>query len=64
MLAEPLEARAVVIKEIEVRNEDIRLNLVAAGAELDVPGLLRTLENTPGLDDVQVRQNPDPVQAT
>ena len=63
-LTPALEHNAVVVKELEIRDDNARLSLLAANSEINLPQLLRALEAIPGIDDVQVRQNPDPTQAT
>jgi hypothetical protein len=63
-LERPLEANRLVIKELEVREDDLRITLAAVGAEIDLPAVLLALERIPGIDAVQLRQNNDTAQAT
>ncbi len=63
-LAKPLAATGVVLKELEIRNEEARLVLVSAGGELDLPGMLEVLGRMPGVADVALRDNVDVRQAT
>ena len=62
-LETPLAAKGVVIKDLELRNDEARLLLVSTGPEIDLPGVLQALSAMPGVDDVQLRQNIDPQQA-
>lgn len=63
-LSVPLETHGVAIREMEVRQDDVRLMLVSAGIEIDLPQLVRNMARVPGLSDVQLRQNVDLTQAT
>ena len=63
-LSVPMEQHGVAIREIEVRQDDVRVVLVSAGIEIDLPALLRSMARVPGLVDVQLRQNADLSQAT
>ena len=63
-LSVPLETHGVAIRELEVRQDDVRLMLVSAGIEIDLPQLVRDMARVPGLADVQLRQNVDLTQAT
>jgi|GEM_PF-2722083 len=63
-LSVPLETHGVAIRELEVRQDDVRLMLVSAGIEIDLPQLVRNMARVPGLTDVQLRQNIDLTQAT
>lgn len=60
----PFESHGVSVKELEVRNAEVRVAVVSAGAEIDLPGLLSALARVPGFGDVQLRQNVDATQAT
>jgi hypothetical protein len=62
-LESPLAAKGVVIKDLELRNDEARLLLLSSGGEIDLPGVLQALSRIPGVDDVQLRQNIDPQQA-
>lgn len=62
-LEPPLREHGAVVKELEVRDEDAKLSIVAAAQEIDLPRLLQSLEALPGISQVQVRQNTDPTQA-
>lgn len=59
-----LEHHGVAIREIEMRQDEVRLVLASAGVEIDVPNLLRALSRVPGLADVQLRQAADTALAT
>ncbi len=63
-LAKPLAATGVVMKELEIRNEEARLVLVSAGGEIDLPAMLQALGRMPGVADVALRDNVDARQAT
>lgn len=63
-LERPLESQGLVVKELEVKNGEARLALVSAGTDIDLPGTLQALDDVPGIDAVQLRQNSDPAQAT
>ena len=62
-LETPLAAKGVVIKDLELRNDEARLLLMSTGGEIDLPGTLQALTAMPGAEDVQLRQNIDPQQA-
>lgn len=62
-LTPALRNYGVVIKEMEIRRDDARLVLVSAGSDIDLPGLLNALATTPGMDNVQLRQNTELSQA-
>ncbi len=63
-LEKPMEAHRLAIKELEVRNDDLRLTVASVGSDIDLPAVLLALERVPGFDRVQLRQNNDTVQAT
>lgn len=63
-LTPSLERSGVVMKEMEVRQDEIRLAVVTAGAAIDLPQLLESLAAIPGIADVQLRVNVDVTQAT
>jgi hypothetical protein len=63
-LRPPFERHGVVMKEMEVKEDEVRLVVVSAGSDIDLPGLLRTLQSTPGLQNVQLRAGLDSSQAT
>jgi hypothetical protein len=63
-LQKPLEAHRLVIKELEARNDDLRLTLASVGNDIDLPAVLQALQAVPGIDAVQLRQNADTLQAT
>jgi len=63
-LTPSLEKCGVVMKEMEVRQDEIRLAVVTAGAAIDLPLLLESLAAIPGIADVQLRVNVDVTQAT
>lgn len=60
----PLQAQGTVVKELEVQGSQLRLLLVAAGGDLNVPGVLKALDSVPGLRAIQLQQNPDAAQAS
>lgn len=59
-----MELHGVVVREMEVRQDDVRLSVVTAGSAIDLPGLLQSLSSVPGVEDVQLRMNIDVSQAT
>lgn len=63
-LERPLESHRLVLKELELRNTELRLALASVGNEIDLPAVLQALDAVPGIQNVQLRQNPDPLQAT
>lgn len=63
-LATPLAASNVVLKELEIRNDEARLVMVSTGAELDLPAILEVLGKMPGVADIALRDNADVRQAT
>lgn len=63
-LARPLAAGGLVVKEMEVRNEEARLVLVSASGEIDLPRTLELLGRMPGAFDVALRDASDFRQAT
>jgi hypothetical protein len=63
-LTPAMESHGVALREIEVRQDDVRLLLVSAGIEIDLPALMRSVARVPGVADVQLRQNVDISQAT
>jgi hypothetical protein len=63
-LAPALERHGVVIKEMETRDDEVKLVLGSAGSDIDLPGLLQALKATPGVSQVQLRAGLDFSQAT
>ncbi len=63
-LAPVLERHGVVIKEMETRDDEVKLVLGSAGSDIDLPALLQALMATPGLSQVQLRAGLDFSQAT
>lgn len=63
-LQRPMEANNLVIKEFELRNEDLRVLVGSAGGDIDLPRVLRALTDLPGFDAVQLRQSADTQQAS
>lgn len=63
-LQRPMEANNLVIKELELRNEDLRVLVGSAGGDIDLPRVLRALTAVPGFDAVQLRQSADTQQAS
>ncbi len=59
-----LRRYGVVVKEIEVRGEEVRLSVASAGSDIDLPELLRALSATEGLTDVQLSTGLNLTQAT
>lgn len=62
-LQQPMEANNLVIKELELRNEDLRILVGTAGGDIDLPRVLGALSAVPGFEGVQLRQSPDTQQA-
>jgi hypothetical protein len=63
-LAPALERHGVVIKEMETRDDEVKLVLASAGSDIDLPALLQALKATPGVNQVQLRAGLDFSQAT
>lgn len=63
-LAPVLERYGVVIREMEARGDEVRLSVVSAGSDIDLPGLLQGLSASPGFANVQLRTGVDFSQAT
>lgn len=59
-----LEQNGVVISELEIRGQEVRVAARSAGGEIDLPRLLSGLTAIPGVNDVQLRDNVDLSQAT
>ncbi len=59
-----LERNGVVLKEFELRNDQLRIAVVAVGGDIDLPELLRSLSHMAGAGDVQLRDNAELRQAT
>jgi hypothetical protein len=62
-LQRPLEANNLTMKELELRNEDLRIVVSSAGGEIDLPRVLQALSALPGFESVQLRQSADTQQA-
>ncbi len=56
-LGRVMERQGVVMREFELRGEELRLAFSSAGGEIDLPELLRELSRMPGTTDVQLRDN-------
>ena len=52
-----LERHGVVISEFELRDAHLRLQLVTAGGDIDLPALLDSFNHLSGVSDVQLRDN-------
>jgi hypothetical protein len=63
-LSPALERYGVVMKELEVKEDEVKMVLVSAGSDIDLPALLRALKATPGVSQVQLRAGVDFSQAT
>lgn len=59
-----LAQRSLVVKELDVRNDELRLVIVAAAGELDLPGTLEAFGRIAGVRDVALRETLDAKQAT
>ena len=59
-----LAARSLVLKELEIRNDEARLLVVSSGVDIDLPGTLQELGKIPGVGEVALRDNLDTKQAT
>lgn len=62
-LQRPLELHSLTMKELELRDEDLRIIVVSAGGDIDLPKVLRALTALPGIESVQLRQSADTQQA-
>ena len=63
-LAPALEKYGVVMKEMEVREDEVKFTVASAGSDIDMPALLRALVATKGISNVQLRTTLDFSQAT
>jgi hypothetical protein len=63
-LSPALERYGVVMKELEVKEDEVKMVLVSAGSDIDLPALLGALKATPGVSQVQLRAGVDFSQAT
>jgi hypothetical protein len=63
-LAPTLERAGVVMKELESRDDEVKLVLGSAGSDIDLPALLKALKAIPGFSNVQLRAGLDFSQAT
>jgi hypothetical protein len=63
-LAPVFERHGVVMKEMEAKEDEVKLVLASAGSDIDLPALLKALKTTPGLSNVQLRAGLDFSQAT
>ena len=61
-LTRVMEQHGVVIRELELRKDELRLALSSAGGEIDLPALLDGLSKMPGVLDVQLRDNTELAQ--
>lgn len=62
-LQRPLEMNNLTMKELELRNEDLRIVVASAGGDIDLPRVLEAFSALPGVDAVQLRQSADTQQA-
>lgn len=62
-LQRPLELNSLTMKELELRNEDLRIVVASAGGDIDLPKVLQALTALPGVESVQLRQSADTQQA-
>ena len=62
-LARLLEQQGLVIRELELRKGEVRLVVVSAGGDINLPQLLDALNGIAGLSDVQLRDNVELTQA-
>lgn len=63
-LRRPLEANNLTMKELELRNDDLRIVVSSAGGEIDLPRVLESLSALQGVESVQLRQSADTQQAS
>lgn len=56
-LSRVMEQHGVVVREFELRRDELRLALGSAGGDIDLPRLLEGLAQMPGVSDVQLRDN-------
>ncbi len=63
-LAPVLERHGVVLKEFDLRNEQLRIAVITAGGDIDLPALLDALSRLSGVSDVQLRDNTELRQAS
>lgn len=59
-----LERHGVVLKEFELRGDQLRIAVITAGGDIDLPELLRSLSRLAGVSDVQLRDNTELRQAS
>lgn len=59
-----LERNGVVLKEFELRNDQLRIAVVTVGGDIDLPELLRSLSRMSDVSDVQLRDNAELRQAS
>ncbi|MBB5204490.1 hypothetical protein HNQ51_001804 [Inhella inkyongensis] len=59
-----LEHSGVVIKELELRGDQLRIQVTTAGGEIDLPALLKRLEAIHGFADVELREHTELTGAT
>ncbi len=59
-----LERYGVVMKELEIREDEVKLVLTSAGSDIDLPALLKALKAIRGVHSVQLRAGLDFSQAT
>lgn len=58
-----LERNGVVIRELEIRQNEVRLAISSAGGDIDLPRLLEGLSALSGVSDAQLRDNVELAQA-
>ncbi|WP_418316457.1 hypothetical protein [Piscinibacter sakaiensis] len=59
-----VEANRLVVKELDLRNDDLRITVVSVGGVLDLPAVLRSIAGVPGFASVQLRQSENTQQAS
>ncbi|RZJ06917.1 MAG: hypothetical protein EOP39_17815 [Rubrivivax sp.] len=59
-----LERNGVVLREFELRSDQLRISVAAVGGDIDLPELLRSLSQMSGASDVQLRDNAELRQAS
>jgi len=63
-LTPELARHGVALKEFELRNEQVRIVVVSAGGDIDLPALLHSLTTVEGISNVQLRDNTELRQAS
>lgn len=63
-LTKLLEQYGVVIRELEIRQNEVRIAVSSAGGDIDLPKLLEGLATLEGVREVQLRDNVELTQAS